>query len=695
MTLDKRAGSYTADTPLESPRERLSRAVAESPAVIPMLLTVAIFIVLGASEAGFYPAGSQQHEGLGWLPATLMLLVLLAVTVVTLGAPRNVPRPVLAGVGLFAAYTAWSYLSITWAEQQGAAWTGATRTSAYLLILCLFSLWPVRPGAARVVVGAFGLGIAALGLIEALRAHGAEDPFRYFIDARFSEPAGYINANVALWTLGMLPCVWLAATRGVWIPVRALALGGAGLLACLAVMGQSRGGLVALPLAVLVLLVLTPWRLRLGLAALAVAAGAFFAREPLLAVHDDYEEARFGSLVAEAVDASLAVGGILVVVGLVVAVAGSFISPGEGRARATNMAAAAVVAILAVGGSALFVAREGSPVTKVEEAWEDFKDGGGEPQAGASRFSSAGTNRYDFWRVGMARFRDEPVKGIGVENFQLDYLAQGDSGEQPRYAHSIEVEVLSQTGLVGAALLLGSFLASLVGGVLRRGRRPVESRAVAGVSIAIFAYWLLHTSVDWFWAFVGLTGPAIAMLGLAAAVREPSGPGGGAPRAAGRGSRAGFAAALTAAVALATGVSALWLSEREFARASQESAPGAAYERLDRAASLNPLSARPHLLAGSIALRAEDQGRAAAELREALELEPRSSYALAMLGALASEQGDGTRARRLLERAEQHSPRSEVVRGALARISSGRKVATRDLANAYRAAARGRVRTVD
>src|SRR5919106_6267169 len=94
---------------LAQARYRLVRA----PALVPCLLTTAVLVALGASEAGFNPTA--------WYPATLFVLGLLGVTLVTLGPPRALKRALVVALALFAAYTLWTYLSISWAEQQGAA----------------------------------------------------------------------------------------------------------------------------------------------------------------------------------------------------------------------------------------------------------------------------------------------------------------------------------------------------------------------------------------------------------------------------------------------------------------------------------------------------------------------------------------------------------------------------------------------
>src|SRR5918999_5696514 len=136
-----------------------------NPALAPALLATGVFVALGASEAGFYPTA--------WYAAALFLLGLLGATLLALGRPRGVPKPVLVALALLAAYTAWTYVSITWASQQGPAWGGANRTAMYLTVFALFALWPFDARGAATVLGLLGLGIAGLGLVEILKADAA------------------------------------------------------------------------------------------------------------------------------------------------------------------------------------------------------------------------------------------------------------------------------------------------------------------------------------------------------------------------------------------------------------------------------------------------------------------------------------------------------------------------------------------
>jgi hypothetical protein len=635
---------------------------AANPALVPGLLVMGAVVALAASSGGFFPTA--------WYAAALFFLGLLAVVLIALGRPRAVPRPVVVALVLFAAYAAWTFCSIGWAEDQGAAWDGANRTLAYLIVFALFSLWPADRRGAALMFAALGLGIAGLGLVELLRANASSAPAEWFIGARLAEPAGYINANVAVWTVGMLPCVFLASRRELAPPLRGIALAGAGLLAALALMGQSRGWALALPVALVVYLVLVPGRVRSLLTLAAVAAATLVVSDPVLAVHDELTAGRLDSLLSSATTAVLTMAAVLFAVGTAAGYADRRVEPDGRPARLASRAVAGLAALAAVAALALVVA--GGAVDRVSDAWDEFEGGEVEAQVGASRFGTAGTNRYDFWSVAWEVFREEPVRGIGVENFQAEYLERGESWEQPRYPHSLELGVLVQTGVVGGLLLLGALIAALLGAVrsLRLLATPAE-RAWAAAAAAVFGYWLLHASVDWLWEFPAVTVPALAMLALAGAL----GPRAEAPAAGG--SRLPVAlAVVAAAVAIGLSFALPWLAERQIARAAEiwRTSPQAAFERLDSAAGLNPLGTRAQLAEATIALRLRRLDRAEHALRQALEREPDNSYAMFELGLIAAVRGDRSRARELLGRTLRRSPRDEVVRDALRTVRRGRRL---------------------
>jgi tetratricopeptide (TPR) repeat protein len=108
-------------------------------------------------------------------------------------------------------------------------------------------------------------------------------------------------------------------------------------------------------------------------------------------------------------------------------------------------------------------------------------------------------------------------------------------------------------------------------------------------------------------------------------------------------------------------------------------APSTAYARVNNAASLDPLSANPYLLGGSIALRFGDLVRAEREFALALGRSPEDQYATLERGAIASQRGEAAKAIRLLRRAVMLYPRDQLARQALAVTLAGGRVNVAEL----------------
>jgi tetratricopeptide (TPR) repeat protein len=662
MRIESRARRYR----LPRLPDWLRELLAEAPALPSQLLAVCVLLVMVATEAGY---GDTN-----WPPAALLLLGLLVVTAFVVPLPGRPGALQLAGLALFAGYAAWSFLSITWAGVATDAWEAAARTSGYLVVIALFLLWPPGARGVRLLIAVFALGVAGIGLVELLRADAAAAPGTFFIDVRFAEPAGYINANVAMWTVGLLGCVATAAVPRAHPALRGTALAGATILTGLALLGQSRGWVFALPLALLVLLAISPDRLRIALASVLLAVALLPIRQTLLDVHDKYSPARLDGLLSDATAALMLVTVIVGIVAACWAFAERRALPDEGLRRRLALGTGALLAVLALGAGVVALAAVNDPVDKLSDTWSEFKQGYSDepPSESESRFASAGSNRYDFWTVAWDGFEDEPIRGLGAENFQRLYLREGASTEKPRYPHSLELEVLSGLGIVGALLLGGALLALTIAGCRALFASP-QARGAAAAALGMFAYWLLHASVDWFWAFFALTGSALAALAMAAslspgpaATAEPSG----------RGRTVGLVVGSVAAALLALAIAAPWLSARQVDHANdiwREDAD-AAFDALDRAETFNPLSTLPAATAGTIALRLDRTDEAERHFSEVLADDPENAYAALELGLIASANGNNREARRMLELALAQNPRDPLVRGVLEDVEAGRRV---------------------
>lgn len=674
-----------ARQPLDAPRGALLRYPA-----LPLVAAAwATFVWFAAANGGF--------DRTTWGPGALVMLGALAIAVVAV--PWRAAPPLLrTAVAALLLYAAWSYLSITWAAQKADAWDGANRTLLYVMAFALTAFWRPPGRAAAAVIGALSLSFAVVGLVELLRVSGDAHPARFFLDGRFAAPAGYQNANVALWSAAFLPCVTLGARREVAPALRGVLVAAAVVLGGLSILGQSRGWLFAAPLALILFLVLTPARVRTTLTLLLAIAAVAAAGPSLLAVYQSFGRPGFSGKISHA---ALVLAIAAVAAGAVAALAAladrRTPTTREQRRRAGFVlrAACAAAVVLALAG---FVAKEGSPFHALSKGWHQFKTQGQPhtlPSAGGSRFSqSLGSGRYDFWRVAWNRFESAPLAGIGADNFQEAYLARRRTDEEPRYPHSVELRTLSQTGLVGTVLLVVALGAALTAGVLAIRRRRGLGAAAAAAGVAWFGYWLLHGSLDWFWEMPALGAPAFAVLGLAAGLM---------PRAALRRGRRGrrpllhgplAALLLLAGLVPAASIAGPWLAELEWNNAAKVWAqhPASAYHRLDTAAAFNPLATEPKLLAGSIALRLGQNAAAERFFRQALARDPGDVFSHLELGALLVQRGSRTQGLALLDRARLLDPRDDVLASVAADAHRGARVniASVNESLAQRSLARGR-----
>ena len=679
---------------------KLTAPLREAPATVPALAAVALLVVWATDQAG-YPV---TH----WAPGGLVALALLAIAAATVRRPlAEASAPVRIALACLAAYTAFSYLTIAWASAPGEALEGADRTLLYLLVFALFSSWRQRGATGAALLGAWVLSIAGLAVFVLLHLDAASAAALPGLlpGGRLTYPSGYPNANAAEWLMACWPALLLARERRLHWALRGLLAAAAVLLAAVALLSQSRGSLYATPAMLILVFALLPGRTRTFVTLVPVAGGIALAAPAMLKVGDHLRgeqvvAANVHHAVAVALTASLAAG-LLYAAGAAIE-ARRTLSARDGQLVHRLAAGAAVAALIVVAGVGLAVA--GDPVKRVEHAWHSFKGGYGEG-GGDRLLSGLGSNRYDFYRVALDEFRSHPVGGIGVDNFQQQYLRHGRSSETPRYPHSIELRVLTETGLIGALLAIAGLAAALWAAMRAvRGPDPLAA-GVAAAALAGFGYWVMHGSVDWFWEFAGLGAPAFALLGLVCAL-DPGRRAQRPPRVGGGDADSGRAGVVTArgakplgsrlrrpprpalwalgAVAVLAGTLAFagpWLGQKQIESAAREwpKNPSGAYSRLDQAASLDPLSDEPYLVAGSIALRLGQLGRADREFAKALGRVPDDAYATLERGAIASTLGHASTARALLARAAELNPRDPLTREALRIVGSGGAVSVQAL----------------
>jgi hypothetical protein len=283
--------------------------------------------------------------------------------------------------------------------------------------------------------------------------------------------------------------------------------------------------------------------------------------------------------------------------------------------------------------------------------------------ADTSRFLSGGGNRYDYWRVAWSSFTAHPLRGVGAGNYAPDYFLHRRTTEDIRQPHSVELQTLTELGLVGA-IALGLFLLGVALGLAQRARAAradFAERAIAVAAGGTFVAWFAHTSVDWLHLLPGLTGIALASA-AALCVRESAAP------APGPGSRRRTVVAVLATIALvifgAITVVRPLLAEHERSQAQSQVArsPARALASANRSLGLDPAPLLTYYVKSAAYARLGDYQDARATLLVAARREPHDFVTWVLLGDLATRRGDLPTARRAYLRAAGLNPRDQALR---------------------------------
>ena len=578
-----------------------------------------------------------------WLPYAVVLGLVVAAVALS-GAALLPGRLAAAAVVSLAALAGWVALSLTWSPLPELARDEALLTALYALTLLAPLLTLGTPAERRaaiaVVVGVLG----ALALATELRIRYGAHPADLFVYGRLDSPVTYPNADAAFFLVGFWPAVGLAARRAWPVLTRAAALVAATALLAGWLLAQSKGGGIALAVSAIVFFAVGGARLR-ALVPTVVAAGLVGAAfRPLTAPYRASEADLVGSI-RHAGAVALVLVAVAAVAGIVYALLDRRIAVGPRTHRL--LGALALVALVAGlgAGAAGFAVSVDRPGHWVAEKWRSFKTLPPHQQ-GTTHLFTLGSNRYDFWRVAVKTFEHHPLAGVGGRGFRAVYLQQGRSIETPERAHSLELDELSETGIVGFVLLAAGVGLPL-GVVLARGRRSLTAASLAAAGV----YWLAHSTVDWIWTFPAVSIPALLLLGIGAAPdsRRPL-PG-----------RIGIPVGIVVAAVALLAFAPPWLSARYADRAYGD--PARAASDLRWARRLDPLSTDPYLAQAALARSPQD----IPPLQAAVRKEPRQVELRFELGLAYLRAGRKADARHELRAALRLYPRSPDIPKALRR----------------------------
>jgi hypothetical protein len=382
---------------------------------------------------------------------------------------------------------------------------------------------------------------------------------------------------------------------------------------------------------------LVPVALVAGLAA--VGAGSLTA---------PYRSARVHLLgtVHHAGTAALVLTGLGLAWGLVYALADQRLVLPRTLAPRVGKALAVLLSVAALGAVAGFFGAVDHPLGFVEKHWASFKHLPTHETA-SSHFTSLGSSRYDYYRVALREFEQHPLIGVGGHGWPVAYLQYGRTNEAPERSHSLELDALSETGVIGFLLIVGAGALGLAA-VSRRTGAPLLPAALFGAG----AYLATHTAIDWVWS--------IPSVGLAALVLVGIGASRGTPRL--LKPRAALVCGIAVTAVALLGFAPPWLSARFTDRAYGRR--GATQtSTLSWAERLDPLSVDPLLAQAALATSPHD----IPPLERAAAKQPGDSEVHYLLGLAYLDARRLPAARRQLEIAERLAPRDPAIRAALQR----------------------------
>jgi O-Antigen ligase len=295
--------------------------------------------------------------------------------------------------------------------------------------------------------------------------------------------------------------------------------------------------------------------------------------------------------------------------------------------------------VLAIGVIAVAVSGRGLTGT-VSHAWSSFTAAKGATVSGPNRLLSVDSeNRWVWWKEAVGAFSDRPIGGWGAGSFATIHLLYRHDTLSTTQAHSVPLQFLAETGLIGAALALGAFALLLAVAVRTvRGVPPGRQRLLAAALLAGAATYAIHATYDWDWAIPGVTLPALAFLGVLAGAAGARGSG---PRASPGFGRALALAGVTLGICVVAfcGVLPSIAADRAnaalvaAAQGTPASLASATSDARD-ATSFDPLSDQGLLVEASIDTRRGQPARARAALLTAIGREPTDVNAWEQLSIL-------------------------------------------------------------
>ena len=428
------------------------------------------------------------------------------------------------------------------------------------------------------------------------------------------------------------------------VAARALATAAIPLPTLAVFLTSSRGGAVSGAVGLVLLFLLSPYRLRLAVSAAIAGIGSAVLVEAAV-TRDLFTDGRTGA------PAYGAEARPMLLLTLVVVAAVLTLRPMvDGLVERVQVPRAVSVVVATVAALALVTGLLGAdPV----ERWHELKappdtlaQTEGRGLVTRHLTSTEGTGRYQFWNAGWAAFKEHPLEGVGAAGYEPWWAQHGSLDYFVRNAHSLFIETAAELGLVGLLLLFGFVGTAVVTGVRRR-LAGGDDGALAGVLLAGIGCGITAAAVEWTWELPGSFLPVVIIAALL------TGPALGAARARGRPVRLLLGAGVVAFGCACIAVGAIALTSDAKLRQSRDAAGDGHFAEAEddarAAAAIQPWAAGPRL---QLALAQEESDPVAAQrnLNEALERAPQDWRLWVVLTRMRANAGDRAGAIRALHR---------------------------------------------
>jgi len=413
--------------------------------VAPVALTVACAGAFSFLSGGYIFTRSA--------PLAIAYLLLAALWVWFLRRGSR-PSPLyLCALGTFGLFVAWVGLSVLWSLGPDLSWMAFDLAALYLVVAAVLGLTPVRR--LQLLVAAAGFLVVAVAVaVYAYLGKVLPDVVTHaHTYARLDSPIGYWNVLALMMIMALMVVLALAGdrrVRAVWRMLAAVA----GVPLCFTFFFTlSRGGWIALAVALVVYFALCTTRLAslatLVAVAAPVAAALWRVRDLgtlFQATTDDILRTQQGHILLRYSIAALVIAGGAQAVVLL-------LQGGVPWPRWSRVAAGVAILVLLVGGvgggSFAFVQARGG-VSWVKARVHAFASDSDttQPAEGTVRLVSVNTGRPPLWREALDQARLDPVTGSGAGTFAFTNYRFRKTGGVVKHAHSEWFNVLSELGIV-------------------------------------------------------------------------------------------------------------------------------------------------------------------------------------------------------------------------------------------------------